>query len=167
MSLTILCVAGCGAGDAETHSADAGPAAEWSARSTAGVPVRVAPEPNPPSIGRLRLRITVADSAVEAPGLTVDLVSPTMPLHGITRFPATRIAPGRYSVDAEIPMEGPWSIYVNLDDGGNTALFDFDVAAPGTQAAGAADAMRIQATPGVVDDSAHPEPHHAGAGHLR
>ena len=53
---------------------------------------------------------------------SVDLVSPSMPMHGVVRTPVTATGPGRYSARVEIPMEGRWSIYVNLDSIGADAV---------------------------------------------
>jgi hypothetical protein len=57
----------------------------------------------------------------------VDLVAPDMPMHGITRFDAEAISADEYLVEMELPMEGRWLVYVNLDIGVNAASFEVDV----------------------------------------
>ncbi len=58
---------------------------------------------------------------------SADLVSPSMPSHGITRYAAVPAEDGSYLVETEIPMQGDWVLYVNLDDGGDSAEFPFEV----------------------------------------
>jgi hypothetical protein len=67
----------------------------------------------------------VEGSAPQRSAISVDLLSPTMPAHGIVRYPVVE-----GSVTLDLPMAGRWAIYVNLDAiGENTAEFVFDVEA--------------------------------------
>ncbi len=54
---------------------------------------------------------------------SLDLVSPEMPIHGLVR---REVVDGW--VDIDLPMEGRWTVYVNLDEAGaTTSEFRFDV----------------------------------------
>lgn len=139
--LTILCLAACSTGDAEetpAGSVDAppepAPAAAtpdgWTATSPRGTEVTVRAEPTPLTAGPVRFEI-LSPNAPDGP-LTVDLVSPSMPMHGIRRYEAVGLENGTWVVEAEIPMEGRWGLYVNLDHGAEAAEFLFE-AAPGEE----------------------------------
>lgn len=100
-------------------------AGPWSATSASGVRVTVAFPRAPILPGPVRVAVAVDDPAGSATARSLDLVSPTMPAHGVLRYPVVDGGAG-----IEIPMEGSWAIYVNLDeDGVDTAEFLFDVAA--------------------------------------
>ncbi|MDT8341354.1 MAG: hypothetical protein RQ751_07555 [Longimicrobiales bacterium] len=59
--------------------------------------------------------------------VTVDFVSPTMPMHGVARLAPTRTDSG-VVLNLDIPMEGSWAVYVNLDGtGADAAEFLFEV----------------------------------------
>lgn len=106
---------------------DAGPtpADVREAVTPSGVVVRVRTDPEPPATGPIRVFITVAGPVDRTPR-SVDLVSPTMPMHGVTRF-AIEAAGTDWIADLEIPMEGEWSLYVNFDDGTDAAEIRFAV----------------------------------------
>jgi hypothetical protein len=74
------------------------------------------------------LKISVRDPADLARALSatsVDVVSPAMPMHGLVRIPVTE---GEARI--QIPMDGAWALYVNLDDtGAASAEFLFEVSA--------------------------------------
>lgn len=73
----------------------------------------------------------------------VDLASPTKPIHGITRFPTRQTGPGQYVTVVELPMEGRWNLYVNLNaDGTDAAEFEFEV-------------MRADSVTRAYDSAAH------------
>jgi len=73
--------------------------------------------------GPLELSFSVHAPDGSVAPVSLDLVSPTMPMHGLVRYP---IADGLAEID--LPMEGQWAIYVNLDDAGQaSAEFLFDV----------------------------------------
>lgn len=97
----------------------------WSGRSPSGMAVTVATEPDPPAPGHVRFKLAVTAGGQPH---SVDLVSPTMPMHGVVRFPVA-IADGAVFADVEIPMDGEWTLYVNFDDGADAAEFRFTVAA--------------------------------------
>jgi hypothetical protein len=78
------------------------------------------------------LAIQVHSADGEAQARSVDLISPTMPAHGIVRSPVQGTPDTGYSVAIDIPMEGTWAIYVNLDEvGGDAAEFIFKAGALG------------------------------------
>ena len=78
--------------------------------------------------GAVTFSISVHSTDGKRSPRSVDLVSPSMPLHGVLRHDVTD---GK--VDIDIPMAGRWAIYVNLDEtGATTAEFQFDVPAGDT-----------------------------------
>lgn len=97
------------------------------ARSPSGTLVRLRPEEVPLRAGTNRFQVALEGSRPADRPVTVDLVSPTMPTHGIARYAAAP-AGEAYSVEVTIPMEGRWLLYVNLDHGDDAAAFDLDVA---------------------------------------
>lgn len=103
------------------------------ARSASGVRIALRPgAPEPLGAGPVRFLIDVeADIAGPLP-VSVDVVSPTMPMHGVRRYAAEHLEGHRYAVDAELPMEGTWAVYVNLDAGGDAAAFELEVAPSST-----------------------------------
>lgn len=102
----------------------------WTASSTSGVEVRISVDPLPLRPGPARLEIALAAPPPEVLPLSVDLVSPEMPMHGIVRYEAEASSAARYHAVVEIPMEGFWELYVNLDYGADAAVFELDVPAP-------------------------------------
>jgi hypothetical protein len=107
----------------------------WSGRSTNGVSVHLrADQSSLVATQPVQFEIRIDDRAVTHP-VTADLLAPQMPAHGITRYKAVAIGPGVFTLRFEIPMEGLWELYVNLDDGADAAAFTFDVAAPITTTA--------------------------------
>lgn len=84
----------------------------------------------------IRWRIEAGDAPENAP-LTVDVVSPEMPMHGVVRYAAEALGGGAWSVETPIPMEGRWILYVNLDSGVDAAEFPVDVAPSGDGLGGA------------------------------
>jgi hypothetical protein len=117
------------AGDpAETPDPDAGDA--WTAASTSGVEVTLSVDPLPLRPGPIRLEIALGQEPPAALPLSLDLVSPEMPMHGIVRYETESSSASRYQAVVEIPMEGLWELYVNLDYGADAAVFELDVPAP-------------------------------------
>jgi hypothetical protein len=99
----------------------------WIGETATGTPI-VVTTPNPPiRPGSISLRIQVPNAGPETLPVSVDLVAPDMPMHGITRFDAEAISTDEYLVEMELPMEGRWLVYVNLDIGVNAASFEVDV----------------------------------------
>lgn len=97
----------------------------WIVTATDGSSVTLVATAPPLSVGPASLAISTERSSGEVTPRSVDLLSPTMPMHGIVRYP---VVTGVTEID--IPMAGRWTIYVNLDDAGSThAAFVFDVAA--------------------------------------
>lgn len=140
LCLALALATGCSSGEPDGgRGAAAGDAAavepSWTGRSPSGAVVRVRPERFPLEPGPVRFHVTV-DSVAGPVHLSADLVSPGMPVHGITRFAAARAADGGYDVVTEIPMAGRWMLYVNLDDGDDAVPFEFDVV-PADSAGGA------------------------------
>lgn len=70
---------------------------------------------------------------VRIPGQTtapiLDLLSPEMPMHGVLRYTAELVAPGLFSATIDVPMEGTWALYVDLDGGKEVAEYAFTVQA--------------------------------------
>lgn len=135
---TLLVLAGCVADDSAARDAgtlaavearDPGTPEVWLARSPRGIEVRVKPNAYPLRSGEVELNIEIDGTATDqAVPVSVDLASPTMPMHGIMRFPVRQTGAGQYITVVEIPMEGRWSLYVNLnEDGTEAAEFEFDV----------------------------------------
>ncbi|MFW6040121.1 MAG: hypothetical protein ACOC9N_03495 [Gemmatimonadota bacterium] len=145
-------VAGC---DAEGADADARPASgaataangpretgdtateagAWATRTESGALVRLRAEETPLRPGPIRFLVELPSEAADPSSLSADLVSPTMPMHGIRRFPVERTDAGEYVAEVEIPMEGEWMLYVNLDVGTDAAGFEFTVPAADTTGA--------------------------------
>ncbi len=103
-----------------------------SGTSPGGTQATISLSPDPPRAGPVEVSIEFA-SPVEDPGsLTVDLVSPDMPAHGVMRHPVRPTDAGgeggRYSATVPIPMEGLWNLYLNLDVGVEAVPFEFQVA---------------------------------------
>jgi len=93
-----------------------------------GVPVRLTLTPDPPLAGDVLLQVQVDGEVPDPDALTVDLVAPHMPAHGIVRFPVRVTAAGDMEAGIRVPMEGTWKVYVNLDSGAQAAPFQFQVA---------------------------------------
>lgn len=96
----------------------------WSGRTATGKMVEVNPASFPLNEGPAQFEIRL-DGADATSRISVDLVSPTMPMHGITRYDAARTTAGVYLVQLDLPMEGHWSLYVNVNDDSDPAVVDF------------------------------------------
>ena len=120
------------AGEADVSEAAEWVAAtrEWTVASTSGTTVTLAVDAAPIRPGRVRLDIVLGPSPAEVLPLTLDLASPEMPMHGVVRFGAEASDPGRYQAVVDIPMEGYWEVYVNLDYGADAAVFEWEVEPP-------------------------------------
>ena len=92
-----------------------------------GTPVRLTLDPDPPSAGSVLLRIQIDGEIPDPAALSVDLVAPRMPAHGIVRFSVRVTDAGKLESEIRIPMEGTWVTYVNLDAGAQAAPFEFPV----------------------------------------
>jgi hypothetical protein len=92
-----------------------------------GTPVVVTTANPPTRPGSISLHIQIRGPGPEALPVSVDVVAPSMPMHGITRFDAQAISAEEYLVEIELPMEGRWLVYVNLDTGADAASFELDV----------------------------------------
>jgi hypothetical protein len=145
----LVVTAGTGQGPAGLDHGDLQPLGTLTSSSPSGTEVSLSFHPDPPTPGRLRLEFTLPEGVASSGGLSVDVVAPRMPAHGILRYPVPASAGGRASLDIGIPMAGLWAIYLNLDDGPDAAAFEIQVE-------------------GSTPDSRHPsgptEPH-AHAGH--
>lgn len=142
--LSVALAAGCSGGGSRVSASgassatedSAATAGEWLARAPRGGVVRVKADTGSLRPGRVELAISIDEPGADSLPVTVDLASPTMPMHGIKRFPARRVGRGRFVATVEIPMEGSWALYVNLDDGTEAAQFEFDVPGPDSVAHG-------------------------------
>jgi len=112
---------------AEKASAPFAETGRWVGETVTGTPVVVTTENPPVRPGPISLHIQVQNPGPEALPVSVDVVAPDMPMHGITRFDAEAISAEEYLVEMELPMEGRWLVYVNLDIGVNAASFEVDV----------------------------------------
>ncbi len=112
---------------AETIGVPFAEAGRWEGESSGGTPVTVTTPNVPVRLGPLLLNIAIQSDSPEPLPVSVDLVSADMPMHGIRRFDAEAISATEYTVNLEIPMEGRWLLYVNLDAGVNAASFELDV----------------------------------------
>ncbi len=115
---------------AEATDAPFGEAGRWEGESSGGTPVTVTTPNVPVRLGLLSLNIAIRSDSPEPLPVSVDLFSPEMPMHGVRRFDAEAISPTEYTVKLEIPMEGRWLLYVNLDAGVNAASLELDVPPP-------------------------------------
>ena len=115
---------------AETIGVPFAEAGIWEGESSGGTPVTVTTPNVPVRLGPLSLNIAIRSDSPEPLPVSVDLFSPEMPMHGVRRFDAEAISPTEYTVKLEIPMEGRWLLYVNLDAGVNAASVELDVPPP-------------------------------------
>jgi len=115
---------------AETMPVPFAEAGIWEGESSGGTPVTVTTPNVPVRLGPLSLNIAIQSDSPEPLPVSVDLFSPEMPMHGIRRFDAEAVSPTEYTVNVEIPMEGRWLLYVNLDAGVNAASLELDVPPP-------------------------------------
>ena len=134
---------GCAPGDVEGGAAtseaasavEAANPAIWEAMSPSGTSVTVTVEPYPVRVGDMSLHITFGRAVPDSIPVSIDIVSPEMPMMGIQRYAAHRMAGGDFMVSAPIMMAGVWQIYVNLGIGADAASFEFE-AEPSEEGAG-------------------------------
>ncbi|GMR12280.1 MAG: hypothetical protein BMS9Abin29_0469 [Gemmatimonadota bacterium] len=136
---TSACAADRGETGAETSAAtstgEAANPAVWEAMSPSGVPVTVIAKPYPVRVGDMSFHIAFGQTVPDSIPVSIDIVSPEMPMMGIRRYAAQRMANGDYMVSAPIMMDGLWQVYVNLGMGADAASFEFE-AEPGEDGAG-------------------------------
>lgn len=143
----ILACTGCGSQAAAPHdSALAGNESTAGSRvedgtglrtasSSSGARVTLALPAGPLHPGAVTFTVRVDRVGTAVRPQSVDLVSPTMPIHGIVRTPLAPSADSEYVGRLEVPMEGTWALYVNFDEvGGDAAEFVFDVEPPADSA---------------------------------
>jgi len=106
---------------------EAQPLGTMTSSTPKGVSVHLTVDPDRPLAGPVDLRVHVDHQAIDPSGITVDLVAPRMPAHGIRRFPTHLNDRGEIEGKIRIPMEGLWMVYVNLDRGSEAAPFEFEV----------------------------------------
>ena len=102
-------------------------AAIWVGTTTSGVEVSVRPNRVPVLVGRTHFEITFGSELPKDTPVSIDVISPEMPVMGLLRYAAEPSGPNRYTVAADIRMDGAWEIYVNLGDGTDSAPLAFDV----------------------------------------
>jgi len=111
-----------------------------------GTHVMVRFAPDPPAVGPLELHLELHPPPSDPELVTVDMVSPEMPAHGVVRARTTpEDRPGHFHARVTVPMEGLWEFYVNLDVGHDAVPFTVRVPAP-------------------EDDPAVAQPEHQGPG---
>ena len=109
--------------------------AVWEAVSPSGTGVTVTAEPYPVRVGDMHFHIAFDQAVPDSVPVSIDIVSPEMPMMGIQRYAAQRMTSGDYMVAAPIMMDGVWQIYVNLGMGADAASFEFEAEA-GEEGAG-------------------------------
>jgi hypothetical protein len=85
-----------------------------------------------PEGGELRVgpnRLTIRTGVANPPPLSVDIVAPAMPSHGIVRHSIAAIDDS-WIATVTVSMPGDWVLYVNFDDGSTAVAFPFTVIAP-------------------------------------
>ena len=108
-------------------SVDLGSQAEWIGTTTSGIGVTVRPDPVPIRVGVTLFQISFEDEIPDDVSVSIDVISPEMPVMGLVRYPAEPSGPNTYTAPAEIRMGGAWEVYVNLGGGIDAAPFAFDV----------------------------------------
>lgn len=104
------------------------PVGTLSGRTPGGTLVRVAFSPDPPAAGIVHLAAELEPGPEAREAVSVDLVSPEMPSHGVIRYDDVRWeTPNRFTLDVPIPMGGLWELYVNLDVGLDAIAFEVRV----------------------------------------
>lgn len=132
-----LFLAGCGADAShgahpagEDEGVPASPLGTLSASTEGGTHVMVTFAPDPPLIGPVDVFIELHPAPTNPDQVSVDLVSPDMPAHGVARTQASAgDRPGHFHARVMFPMEGHWELYVNLDIGHEAASFAVHVPA--------------------------------------
>ena len=117
----------------------------WSRSTPTGATVRIRVVGGELRAGATAFALSIDPTPPPDAAIALDLASPTMPLHGVTRFIARRTAPGEYAARVDVPMEGRWALYVNIASDVDTASVAFDaLPARGTNASPrAGDAHRV------------------------
>ena len=123
----LVVIAGAGQGPARLNHVSPQPLGILTSWSPSGTEASLSLHPDPPAPGRLRLEFALPEGVASSGGLSVDVVAPQMPAHGILRYPVPVSAGARASLDIGIPMAGLWAIYLNLDHGPDAAAFEIQV----------------------------------------
>ena len=108
-------------------SIELGSAAVWTGTTTSGIEVTVRPDRVPIRVGLTVFRISFEHGIPDDIPVSIDVISPEMPVMGLMRYMAEPSGANTYTSSAEIRMDGAWEIYVNLGDGTDAARFAFDV----------------------------------------
>ncbi len=108
-------------------SVDLGSQAEWFGTTTSGTKVTVRPDPVPIRVGVTVFQISFEHEVPDDIPVSIDVISPEMPVMRLMRYPAELSGPNTYIASVEIRMGGAWEVYVNLGDGTDSAPFAFDV----------------------------------------
>ena len=140
---------------AQKASAPFSETGRWVGETAAGTPVVVTTTNPPMRPGSISLQIQVDNPGPEAFPVSVDVVAPSMPLHGITRFDAQAISAEEYLVEIELPMGGRWLVYVNLDIGPNAAFFEVDIPPSEGASQGKHDSPRPEEEAGAAINHQH------------
>ena len=115
-------------GDTSPETAvDRGSRAEWKGTTTSGIEVTVRPDRIPVRVGVTVFQISFEHEVPDHIPVSIDVISPEMPVMGLLRYMAEPFGPNTYTSSTEIRMDGAWEIYVNLGDGTDSARFAFDV----------------------------------------
>ena len=109
------------------NAVDLGSQADGIGTTTSGIAVTVRPDRVPIRVGVTAFQISFDDEVPDHISVSIDVISPEMPVMGLMRYPAEPSGPNTYTASAEIRMDGAWEVYVNLGDGTDSAPFAFDV----------------------------------------
>ena len=140
---------------AQKASAPFAETGRWAGETAAGTPIVVTTTNPPMRPGSISLQIQVDNPGPEAFPVSVDVVAPSMPMHGITRFDAQAISAEEYLVEIELPMGGRWLVYVNLDIGPNAAFFEVDIPPSEGASQGKHDSPRPEEEAGAAINHQH------------
>lgn len=166
LATTVLCVAavtGCGA---EVRELQAGaehgehaPDHTLSGVTTEGTAVLLQTAESPLKVGKVRFAIAFPNGIPADVPVSMDLVSPEMPMMGIRRFEAQKVSASEFIVDGEIMMEGFWNVYVNLGYGADAAEFEFDVEPAAGGMGHDMSAMGMQSADSTADEGGNSHSH--------
>jgi len=101
---------------------------EWSASTPSGLEVVLRPQVVPVKTGMTHLHVVFRGETPDPGLLSLDVISPDMPMMGLRRFALEPHDDG-YMAMVDLPMEGLWNVYVNVGEGLDAAQFDLQVEA--------------------------------------
>jgi len=113
--------------ESRVAGSEAAPASSGSVVTGGGVRVSLEFPDDEIHAGDLNVIIRAEGVSANLYPRSVDVMSPTMPLHGVARVSLEELSPGTFTATASLPMAGRWALFVNLDEvGAESAEFQFD-----------------------------------------